>query len=173
MGLRVRSIGLLAALLLAAGASSAAQAAVVTATSLNCRSEAVRTAPVVVRLSRGDEVDVLEVEGSWSRVDPAATGACWVSSRFLVSDASRLSASSTDAPSAASSRTPSRAYGPSARADRRGSSPRRSARRSRSKSAPIRAFGGSSCPCSGGNVCVGPRGGRYCITSGGNKRYGV
>lgn len=31
----------------------------------------------------------------------------------------------------------------------------------------------SGCPCGGGNVCVGPRGGRYCITSGGNKRYGV
>lgn len=29
------------------------------------------------------------------------------------------------------------------------------------------------CPCNGGNVCVGPRGGRYCITSGGKKRYGV
>lgn len=24
-----------------------------------------------------------------------------------------------------------------------------------------------------GNVCIGPRGGRYCITSGGNKRYGI
>ena len=32
---------------------------------------------------------------------------------------------------------------------------------------------GVSCPCSGSNVCIGPRGGRYCITSGGNKRYGV
>ena len=31
----------------------------------------------------------------------------------------------------------------------------------------------SSCPCSGSKVCVGPRGGRYCITNGGNKRYGV
>lgn len=29
------------------------------------------------------------------------------------------------------------------------------------------------CPCNGGAVCVGPRGGRYCITSGGRKRYGV
>ena len=29
------------------------------------------------------------------------------------------------------------------------------------------------CPCRGGNVCIGLRGGRYCITSGGNKRYGV
>ena len=30
---------------------------------------------------------------------------------------------------------------------------------------------GSSCPCSGPTNCYGPRGGRYCITSGGNKRY--
>lgn len=29
------------------------------------------------------------------------------------------------------------------------------------------------CPCGSGQVCIGPRGGRYCITSGGNKRYGV
>lgn len=39
-----------------------------------------------------------------------------------------------------------------------------------------RSSGGYSsgdCPCSGNNVCIGPRGGRYCITSGGNKRYGV
>lgn len=28
-----------------------------------------------------------------------------------------------------------------------------------------------SCPCSGTKYCVGPRGGQYCITSGGKKRY--
>lgn len=54
----------------------------------------------------------------------------------------------------------------------------KSSRRSR-----VRGFSGGyssrgesstgSCPCNGSNVCVGPRGGRYCITSGGNKRYGV
>lgn len=27
-----------------------------------------------------------------------------------------------------------------------------------------------ACPCNGGKVCVGPRGGRYCISGGGNKR---
>lgn len=27
------------------------------------------------------------------------------------------------------------------------------------------------CSCYGNNACYGPRGGRYCITSGGNKRY--
>lgn len=38
---------------------------------------------------------------------------------------------------------------------------------------PTRGTTEGACPCNGGNVCVGPRGGRYCITSGGNKRYGV
>lgn len=36
-----------------------------------------------------------------------------------------------------------------------------------------RGAAGGSCPCNGNNVCVGPRGGRYCITRSGNKRYGV
>lgn len=29
----------------------------------------------------------------------------------------------------------------------------------------------SGCPCSGNQLCTGPRGGRYCLTSGGNKSY--
>lgn len=28
-----------------------------------------------------------------------------------------------------------------------------------------------SCPCSGTKACVGPRGGHYCITPSGTKRY--
>jgi len=28
-----------------------------------------------------------------------------------------------------------------------------------------------SCPCGGGAVCTGPKGGRYCLTAGGSKRY--
>jgi len=35
------------------------------------------------------------------------------------------------------------------------------------------ASSNGECPCNGGDVCIGPRGGRYCITNGGNKRYGV
>ncbi len=31
--------------------------------------------------------------------------------------------------------------------------------------------GGSGCRCGSGNYCYGPRGGRFCITSGGNKDY--
>jgi len=45
--------------------------------------------------------------------------------------------------------------------------------RRQSRPAQRQNFYGSGCPCSGRLVCIGPRGGRYCITSGGNKRYGV
>lgn len=34
-----------------------------------------------------------------------------------------------------------------------------------------RTYAAGPCPCSRSLNCVGPRGGRYCITSGGNKRY--
>jgi hypothetical protein len=27
------------------------------------------------------------------------------------------------------------------------------------------------CPCSSGDYCKGPRGGRYCVSKNGNKRY--
>lgn len=32
---------------------------------------------------------------------------------------------------------------------------------------------GAHCSCATRSVCYGPRGGRFCITSGGNKRYGI
>lgn len=35
------------------------------------------------------------------------------------------------------------------------------------------ATSSGECPCNGGKVCTGKRGGRYCITSSGRKRYGV
>lgn len=35
-----------------------------------------------------------------------------------------------------------------------------------------RAAPATSCSCSSGSYCTGPRGGAYCITSTGSKRYG-
>lgn len=34
-----------------------------------------------------------------------------------------------------------------------------------------RTYQSGPCPCSTNQSCYGPRGGRYCFTSGGNKRY--
>lgn len=50
---------------------------------------------------------------------------------------------------------------------------KRSARRRGGSLSPARGTTTGSCPCNGGRVCIGPRGGRYCITRGGNKRYGA
>ncbi|MGE8226154.1 MAG: SH3 domain-containing protein [Stenotrophomonas sp.] len=100
---------------------------------------------VVGRLSGGDQVVVYERKGSWARVSPEGSSARWVSSKLLCGDVGCYS-------------------------------PRPSPIRSRDVSNPRPArsnYSGSGCPCSGSQVCIGPRGGRYCITSGGNKRYGV
>lgn len=52
------------------------------------------------------------------------------------------------------------------------STSRKKAKKKKRQSFRSESYSGS-CPCRGGTVCIGPRGGRYCITSGGNKRYGV
>lgn len=36
---------------------------------------------------------------------------------------------------------------------------------------PSKHSASASCPCSGSKYCTGSRGGQYCITSGGTKRY--
>lgn len=41
-----------------------------------------------------------------------------------------------------------------------------------SPTAPVQGGGDASgCSCRSGNICTGPRGGRYCITDGGHKSY--
>lgn len=99
---------------------------------------------IVGRLAGGDSVVVYERKGEWARVSAQGDPAKWVSSKLLCSG--------------------SGCYQPT----NRPVSP------SREKFRPARSdYSDGSCPCSGSRVCIGPRGGRYCITSGGNKRYGV
>lgn len=116
---------------------------------VSARSLNQRSAPnggVVGNLAGGERVVLYERRGEWARVSPEGAPARWVSSRLLCSGPGCYSAS------AGGSR----------------------ARPAVSNPRPARSnYGGSECPCSGSRVCIGPRGGRYCITSGGNKRYGV
>jgi hypothetical protein len=161
----------------------------VTSSTLNCRSAPRTTASVLSRLSRGEEVAILSRSAGWAYVDPAAGAACWVSSRYVAEEAPVLGAYGSPTFSGSQSSASGRlrvaprgrpravrgqAPGPRLGNPLQGSSTRR---RSKASGRGSRARGGSSvggsCPCSGSNVCVGPRGGRYCITSGGNKRYGV
>jgi len=158
--------------------SGPAMASYVNADSVNCRASPAAKARVMAKLSRGQEVSVKERQGAWSRL---ASPSCWVSSRLL-SDGYVAQPSTPSA-----SRSYDTFRDSTVRSSRRQSSSnlytfgssttkktRKSAKRSKSRrSSGAYGSGGGSCPCSGGSVCVGPRGGRYCITSGGNKRYGV
>lgn len=156
---------------LCAMVASVADAETVAGDKVNCRSAARSTAPVLGVLRRGQAVPVLSRSGAWIYVDPEALPACYVRSDLLASSASVLTGPAYRSSSASRS-SYRRGYGFGSSTRYAGSSRRRSSSaggRSRSRG----LYDGGSCPCSGSNVCIGPRGGRYCITSGGNKRYGV
>jgi hypothetical protein len=155
----------------------------VTAQSLNCRREPDASAAVSQALKRDDQVVVAERRGEWARLTRTA-GDCWVSNSFL-SGAPDGSGSPTGSARPNAQGLISTGVGSSVAAAGAGyvaskavrSGKRHSGSRHRGSSGRRRGTGGgyfgSGCPCSGSQVCIGPRGGRYCITSGGNKRYGV
>lgn len=98
---------------------------------------------VVAKAAGGESLTVYEHRDGWVRVSPDGASERWVASKLLCSGYG--------------------CYSPPARKQR-----------SYKTNQPSRNYyNDSGCPCSGSRVCIGPRGGRYCITSGGNKRYGV
>ena len=119
----------------------------VTATRLNCRAAPDPSARTIRQLTRGARVDVIDNANEWAEISHVG-GNCWSSDRYL--------SALPPEPEA-----PKHALGVA------------SSTRGTALPRPRRRYQEASCPCSGANVCIGPRGGRYCITSGGNKRYGV
>lgn len=169
--------GLMKCLAIIAGLVSGTASATTVTSNVNCRNQPRATARIVARIPAGTDVSVERRRDDWSLISHTPRS-CWVASRYLgeqsTADANRVSLRQTRALSRGAYRHRER----SGRLDHRSSfwssRPDRSTRRqSRARSAPSYNYGGGSCPCSGRNICVGPRGGRYCITSGGNKRYGV
>lgn len=110
-----------------------------------------RTAPNGIKknpIIGGSRVLIYEAAGDWVRISPDGQPPLWVLRKYLCSD------SNCYKEKLAKARAP----------------------RESSSSNSVRRFSGGyaeSCPCSSGRVCIGPRGGRFCITSGGNKRYGI
>lgn len=99
---------------------------------------------VINKLKRGDKVRVFEMRNEWARISIDGQSSKWLSSKSLCSGSGCYVVSK----------------------------PKPVTQPTRPGRQQVPAYG-SSCPCSSGIVCIGPRGGRYCITSGGNKRYGV
>lgn len=133
---------------------------------------------VLSKLRRGADVVVFDTSGDWSRISEMNASPEWVSSSLLcdavdcwkVAGRSNATGSARYSGQAGYAAPPPRVattakYSSGRKA--RGTTLGRGSKRSRSYDS------GSGCPCSGRQVCIGPRGGRYCITSGGNKRYGV
>ena len=152
--------------------SPAYRYAYVSADVLNCRLGPSTGDNVVAKLTRGSGVTVHKTNEMWSQVRTVVGVECWVAEAYLVSDLESAMAAATPIPRA-KLRSNDTANGYHSA----GSGSRSSAGRARSSSGSssrTRSYSyGGSCPCSGSQVCIGPRGGRYCITSGGNKRYGV
>lgn len=169
--------GFMKCLVIIAGLVSGTASATTVTSNVNCRNQPRATARIVARIPAGTDVTVERRRDDWSLISHTPRS-CWVASRYLgeqsTADANRSSLRQTRAVTLSASTNRERISRPSRRSSLWSSTPHRSTRRqSRARSAPSYNYGGGSCPCSGRNICVGPRGGRYCITSGGNKRYGV
>lgn len=169
--------GIVRCLVILAGLISGTASATTVTSNVNCRNQPTTTARIVARISCGTEVSVERRRDDWSLIRHAPRS-CWVASRYLgeqsTADANRASLRQTRAVSRSAYTNRARISRPSRRSSFWSSTSHRSTpRQSRLRSAPSYNYGGGYCPCSGRNICVGPRGGRYCITSGGNKRYGV
>jgi hypothetical protein len=145
---------------------TASKIAYVTSRSLNCRMVPDASATVVTPFTKGSTLAVSGASGTWTKVENAGQ-TCWVASQYI-----------SDAPPPATKANPSSratktsaiaAGGAAAYAAPRARPTKQRAKRKRSAG----SYDAQGCPCSGSKVCIGPRGGRYCITSGGNKRYGV
>lgn len=105
---------------------------------------------VIDKLARGHSVFVYDVSGVWERISKESESQQWVDSRLLCSSDGCYKITSSTPNHMLSTYTPSKStYTP--------------------KKKVISSIGG--CSCGTGNYCYGPRGGRYCYTSGGNKAY--
>lgn len=168
-----------------AAEASMSEPAVVSARSLNCRREPEAAAAVAEGLSRDEQVIVSERRGDWAKLTRVG-GDCWVSGAFLAAGPSGGAVAASGASSPVSQGFVSTGAGSAVAAAGTGYVAAKAAKASRKRSASRRrsasngrrgstggGYSAGGCPCSGSQICIGPRGGRYCITSGGNKRYGV
>ncbi|RZF55982.1 hypothetical protein EXE30_04080 [Acinetobacter halotolerans] len=116
--------------------------------SLNVRDKPRGT--VVDMLKRGQSVLVYDVSGKWERISKEFETQRWVDSSLLCSFNGCYKVVSNTTSQRPLTYTPSSiTYTPKKRVSS--------------------SIGG--CSCGSGSYCYGPRGGRYCYTSGGNKSY--
>lgn len=109
---------------------------------------------VIGELKRGDNILIYDRNGIWDRISEHNQSQQWVSSQSLCSGVNCYLNNKTSVVHLNSNKYNNK-----------------SDAISKSTTSPRKYSSDVSCPCSGVNNCIGPRGGRYCYTSGGNKRY--
>jgi hypothetical protein len=114
----------------------------VVSSGLNCRAGPSSRDKRLQRFGRGDQLPVVREDNGWALIRIGAGTACWVATSYT-------------------STTPPLNPAPG----------RPALSETAPRDAPSRVHM-SDCPCSGPRLCTGPRGGLYCVTRGGNKRYG-
>ena len=122
----------------------------------------IRNAPVDGRiigyLKRGKQVLIYDRKAEWERISKENETPKWVLSKLLCTGSGCYINSVQNSYPSYSSKLPLNAN-------------RTSSFKSSNKAKSSAGLSSGSCPCSGVSNCVGRRGGIYCITSGGNKRY--
>ena len=140
----------IALLLFALFQSATAETRYVGVSTLNVRDQP--SGAIVAKLERGAAVEVVESNNGWSKISMTGADQRWVASNLLCDHLGCTIAPLVVTRQASQNRS-NRTFSSSPRTQLTG--------------------GGYSaeCPCSGSNNCIGRRGGRFCITSSGNKRY--
>jgi uncharacterized protein YgiM (DUF1202 family) len=139
----------------------------VTAKSLNARSGPSISSSKVASINSGQPLKVIEERNGWLKVKQGEAS-LWVDGKFVSND-KKSKASKVSSKAENESQSLALSNSTSSKTSKNRSKKYRNPNKYKNG----RGITNSSCPCNGGPVCVGPRGGRYCITRSGNKRYGV
>ncbi len=109
---------------------------------------------ILGKKERGDSVSIYEIKNGWSRIIDNGSDPQWVSIKSLCKGAGCYEVKTETKPQYF--------------AQQETRNTRQTVSKSHSSSS--KSYN-SDCSCAVVDYCVGPRGGHYCITSGGNKRY--
>lgn len=121
---------------------------------INTNSINIRDKPnghVVGKLGRGEKVDIYETKGNWARISLNSSSPQWLSTKLLCETDGCFKQKSRSTTSNNYQALKSHSH--------------------HTERKQKKTYYDSDCSCAVVDYCVGPRGGHYCITSGGNKRY--
>jgi uncharacterized protein YgiM (DUF1202 family) len=139
----------------AACLATSAKAEIISAEDVKCYFIPAQISSIRATLKKGSTVSVILPAADWSQIRAETNEKCWVLSKYLAASLDLTSPKNDKSLPLPKSHAKNH----------------NSARLTSHRARETTSMGG--CSCASGHICIGPRGGRYCITSRGGKRYGV